>query len=433
MKRYLIITTLLLSLLLSACSNTANSENDNNDSDILNRLLEDFEQNINNSTDETSDETNFENVLIDVLGAEYFEGRAIIRAEDEEVLGEICAVFQVGTNTNERFTAEEWVAVSQNGQVYKYDVALDTWAEFAASSDVTVHAQQEQIQNCIYALNEVFSDSFTAEYYDAEDMMKKGVYESEAAIISYEDPALLIGLNEAVPEGYFADPAEKTYMPVYNFNSKAQITEHFSIYFTQNFLDDIQWNIDYNFLEYEGALYITRGGQGYGVFSVDFDNIYYNEMQDNTLIVPRLFNNDYTDARMKVKFAEENGSLKIDGYEFLLMYDLFNVSRDLEYVIVPDFRAYISDNQLPTSSDEFTASQTQENKYSITYLGNYYEELPKYVNLFHILGYNTVIDGHEGFYSFEMYEGDFTVTVNVYSLNEEDGIAIDVIKTQAVG
>ncbi len=432
MKQTVIVFLIAVCLVLSACNSSDNSDNASGLNSAMSQLTNDLAQNSEESTAQSDAELNYENILIDVLGADYFEGRAIMRADDEEIFGEVCAVFQVGTNTKERFVTEEWLALSPNMQVYKYDVALDNWTEFTADSQAIDNEISISIQDCIYALNEVYRDEFSAEYYDTEDMMKKAVYESEDAFNSDSAPVLLIGLNEDVPSGYFADPIDAVYMPVYNFGSKAEVYEHFSHYFTQQFLQGLQWDIENKFLEFDDTLYIVRAGMGYGMFSIDFDNIDYEEIHDNTLIIGRLFH-DYIDARIRVEFAEENGSLKIDNDNFLLMYDLYRVSPSLEYVKVPDFSAFVSDNEIATAPDEFTVSQTKADTYSIKYLGDYHDYLPKYATLLRILGYDIIMDGYEGYYSAQKYEGDYTITVNAYMLNDENGVVVEINKMDAVG
>ncbi len=427
----IILVLLVTCLILSACSKDENTENI---SSTLTQFAQDITQNNNenNGDVDLSAGINYEDVLIEVIGLDYFEDRALMRSDDQEIFGEVCAVFQVGTNNAERFTTEEWLGVSPNKQVYKYDVALDEWSVFRIESAPANDTTSVSVMDCIYALNEVYKEIFSAEYYDSNDMIKKAVYESEDAFNNGDEPAFLLDVAEPIPDGYFDDPTVLDYMPVYNFNSIQEINEHFSLYFTQNFIDHMQWSLDGNFKEFEGTLYLTRGGRGYGASSVDFDLIDDTNMIDNTLLIDTLLFGE-PDGKVIVKFAEENGSLKIDSEEFLLMYDLINVSPSLENIEVPDFRALVSKNEMPTASNEFTVSQTQENSYSIKYLGEYYDILPEYITLLKLLGFNIIIDGYEGYYSAQKYEGDYTLTVNAYFMNEENGVTVEIIKQEVVG
>ncbi|MDR2946305.1 MAG: hypothetical protein LBV79_06135 [Candidatus Adiutrix sp.] len=50
------------------------------------------------------------------------EGKALLETGTEEIGGALCQTFQLGTNTPERFTAEQPFAVSPDGAVYTIDV-----------------------------------------------------------------------------------------------------------------------------------------------------------------------------------------------------------------------------------------------------------------------------------------------------------------------
>ncbi len=428
--RKIIPVLLSICLILSACANEESTQNINSTlTQFAQDITENNTENNNESSNNESAQINYENILIDEIGASYFEGRALMRADDEEIKGEICAVFQVGTSTSERFTTEEWLAVSQSLQVYKYDVALDEWLEFTTNSQSVTDVSYVSIQDCIYALNEVFKDEFSAEYYYSEETDKKAVYESEQAFNNFEPPVLLIGVNDEIPNGYFADPLDLIYMQVYNFNSKNEIREHFSLYFTQNFIANLDYSIEYNFFEFDGELYLVRGGMGYGTYSVDFDTTNYDNMIDNTMLVNTLYFGE-PEGQNRVTFAEENGYLKIDSSYYLHMYDLINVNSYLADIQVPDFSSFLSGNYIPTDSSEF---EFYKDIYSVKYLGEYYEYIPDYLNLFTLMGFTTIMDGYEGYYMVEKYDDNYTLTVNIYSLNDENGIVVEIYKQDAVG
>ncbi len=430
------ISVILLSLILFlvGCSDDTPGDDVNSS---LNELLDEisqFEQGVEGDENEGENESedaafSYENALIEAVGERYLEGRAFMRAQDEEVFGELCAVFQIGTDTEDKFTTEEWLAVSQSGAVYSYDVALDEWEVFGVAPEV--ESTGVSVMDCIYALNEVYTDSFSAEYYDAEDEVKRGVYEREEDANGYNPPALLLGMNEATPDGYVEDPATVSYMPVYNFNSKADIYEHFSLYFTDRFLESIQHNVDMNFLEFDGALYLTRGGMGYGMSSLNFDNIDVSAMQDNTLIVDELLFGE-PNGKIELTFIEEDGGLKIDDRNYILMFDLYNVNNDWMLIEVPDFSAYTTGNEMPTASNQFEEVETLGG-YSVTFDGEYFEYLPGYIDLLKRCGFVITMDGHEGFYSAEYYLGDQTITVNAYGHNEDNGVTVEVNVIGAVG
>ncbi len=427
MKKTPLILLIAIVLTLNAC---AKDEGLGSINSSMSQLIDNLPSSEEAHSVEDFGEIDFEGMLIDTIGAAYFEGRAFMRADDEEINGETCAVFQVGSNNNEHFTTEEWLAVSQNSTVYKYDVALDEWSGF--SPNTAASYSPEAMQNCIYALNEIYSDEYSAEFYDTADMVKTAVYESEDAFNDNAEPIMLIGQNDTVPVGYFADPIGTLYMPVYNFNSKAEIYEHFSNYFTENFINEIRPDVDRNFCEFDGELYLTRGSMGYGAYNVDFDSIDYSNIQDNTLIINTLYFGE-PDGKVRIKFAQENGRLKIDKDVYILMYELHYLSPSFEFIEVPDFSAFTSENYLPTPYDEFVADETSPDTYRATYLGDYYEYLPDYADILKLIGFNVIIDGYEGFYSFEKYADDYLLTVNAYYMNEQDGVVVEVSRQVAVG
>ncbi len=420
-----IIILVALSLLLSSCAQSDSSEQGNSS---LSQFFNDLTDNSVQSSSNAPEEINYESILANVLGSSYLEGKAIMRVDDEQIFNVNCAVFQLGVHTDERFIVEEWFAVSDNSQVFTYDVALNEWFEYTASTTKT----PEQMQNCLYALNEIYIDEYSTEYYDTDDMIKKAVYESEEAFNNYEAPIMLIDLNEPIPDGYFPDLTEVLYMPVYNFNSKEQLYEHFSLYFTRQYMSEVKERVERAFFELDGALYLMRGGMGYGMFNLDLDSVDYTNMIDNMLIVDIHYFGE-PDGNMLVKFEQESGSLKIDSVNFILMYDLYYVDPDWQYIKVPDFQAFVSENTLPTPPDYFAKSNIVQDTYIATYIGDYYDYLPEYVNMLEMLGFEVKMDGHEGFYILEKPIEGYLLTVNAYFLNEEDGVTIELNRQAAMG
>ncbi len=427
MKKASIIVLIAFCLLLSACGTGENASGVNS---ALSKLTGAMPQSSEQGAEQSNATVNYENILKDVIGEEYFEGRAIMRAENEEIFGEMCAVFQVGINTDERFTTEEWLAVSAAANVYKYDVALDVWESFSATEQQGEQAVNVNVSvgDCIYALNEIYTAEFSAEYYNEADMVKNAVYESEEAFNNGDAPALLINLNEAVPDGYFHDPLSISYLPVYSFSSKEEVLEHFSLYFTQNVINELRLSMEYDFLEFDGELHLARGGMGYGTYTIDFDTIDYTNMQHNKLILNMLYLGEFTTDKTLVEFAEDDGYLKIDSYNYLLMYDFFNLNRSWENIQVPDFLAFAKGNNYPTAIDDLKTSETEIERYIVDYLGDYYEVLPEYVKLLTLLGFEVIIDGYEGFYSMEKIIDGYLITVNAYYMNEQDGVTVELIR-----
>ncbi len=373
------------------------------------------------------DDLNYEQALVDFVGADYLEGKALMRANNEEIQGKTCAVFQLGISTAGKFTTEQWLAVDFDGIVYKYDVVIDEWSEFTSPTEVS-------IADCLHMLNEVLRDQYGAEYESGAPETKQGIYLTERdsnhpSIIP--NPDMLILDNEPIPEGYFADPAAVSYIPVTNFASKANIHEHLSHYFTESYLEMLQYGINENFFEYEGELYLVRGGRGYGANGLDLDSVDYTNMQNDMLIVD-LTSHGSVYAKGTVGFTEDNGTLKISSFQPILMYDLYAVNpEDGAFVLVPDLSAFESGNQLPTPYDQITLSETKQNTFEVTHFGDYQDVLSEYTTFLTQLDFVTVSDVPETLYSLESIQGDYNVRVHMYLLDEEGvRVEMEIVKNE---
>ncbi len=360
---------------------------------------------------------NYEQALVASLGSDYFEGRALRRAEDQVILGKVCAVFQVGTNAPEKFTTEEWLAVDTYGSIYTYDIVFDEWSLYSA----------KMVENALYMLNEIYSDSFNAELSDSAEDTKKAVYESERAFNNNEDPAMLIPPNASVPSGYIADPLGNTYVPVYNFSSKAEVHNYFSQFFTKEYMENMQWRLEGNFFEFDGEFYLVRSGMGYGVISIDLDSLDISTMKDDALIINTLAFGEF-DGNYRVEFVEEDGVLKINSDFFISMYDRYNTIPGLEGLGVPDFLAFASNNMQYTKKELIVSSEPLPSTQRIIYLGEYDKTLPEYAKIFELFDFEVIVNGDDGFYMFEKYYDDFTLSVDAYFMVEEEGVIVEISK-----
>ncbi len=69
--------------------------------------------------------------LLDALG-EKAEGMAIVDTGESEINGILCKTFAFGTNQEDRFVAEEHYAVSEDLQIFYYDILEDVWVTYTA-------------------------------------------------------------------------------------------------------------------------------------------------------------------------------------------------------------------------------------------------------------------------------------------------------------
>ncbi len=374
----------------------------------------------NSKTDAVS--FDYEQKLIDFMGYTYFDGKVIMRDENQKILGEVCAVFRVGTGSAEKFSTVQWLAVDNKGNIYRYNVALDEWI---------ILDNKAIMKDCIYLLNQVYRKEFAADYGETIDETKQAVYASKKSYENSDDPVSLIPLNAPVPRGYFADPASLMYMPVYNFSKKSDIFAYLSTYFSMKYLEEIYMSINENFLAFGDDLYLIRDSREYSTTNIDFDSIDYNSVQNNVLIAS-LLRNGKSFGKAKISFIDEGGRLRLYSNTPIIMYEMDDVSSSMAFVEVPDFEAFISNNHLRTSYQSFVSSKTKMNTYHVTYLGQYNEDLLNYKNLLELLGYKLITEGHENLYTLEKHERDFKVRIHINTSNKNNEVQVEIAK-ESVG
>ncbi len=408
--RKIIIVILIFSVLFVSCSNTTTSMQ----SDISSGQSE-------SKIDEAT--FNYEQALIDFLGEDYFEGKAIMRSDDTEIEGEMVAVFKVGINTQEKFTTEQWLAVNTNGVVYIQDIILAQWF---------VMPDVNAIKACMYALSDVLGEVFIPEHNFNWDEEKYAVFKTEEeANTPYSIPSMLINMGKAMPSGYFEDPSFASFYPVSNFSSKEDIYEYLSLYFTKSFISEQMQNIEDNFLEFDGGLYLVRGGRGYGYFNIDLDTINYQSIQNDILLVDFLAGGEAFGYAYTV-FDYEDGVLKIDDFYDALTYNFSNLIPEIGFSIhIIDFYAFVNDAELTTNPNLFELSD--DGVYKIIYQGDYSNDLENYIACLKQLGFIALVDGYEGYYQLEKYEDEFSLTVTVYHLNGDEAIALEISVVEAMG
>ena len=269
-------------------------------------------------TESDKNDFEYENALMEVIGENYLTGKALMRVDDEEIFGESCAVFKVGTNTEEKFTTEDWFAVNSNHIVYYYDIAMDEWSEYKRFNQEPIQIDRVEIDNCIYMLNEYLRDEFAVEYYDMPDYIKQAIFVEDApSDLNMFDS--LIGINEEIPGGYYFDPLARSYYPVYSHKNMNELLEHFNDYFTATYMEEIADRLSYEFAEFENTLYLVRGGRGYGSVMIDFDSVDYSNLEeDGTVAVDTLLFGE-KDQIVIVEFDWSEGAAKINSLEFVAL------------------------------------------------------------------------------------------------------------------
>ena len=116
MKIKLLVSLFLACLIFSACQNSTEvSQSSQEASESASEASESKAEEVTAQEEKSPSDR-----LLDALG-EKAEGRTLIETGEEEVEGEMCVTFALGTNTPEKFTAEEHFAVGKD-KIYIMDI-----------------------------------------------------------------------------------------------------------------------------------------------------------------------------------------------------------------------------------------------------------------------------------------------------------------------
>ncbi len=250
-------------------------------------------------------------ILLDDLGPDYLLGRTVERfqssnGEEEYIDGLPCAVYTLGTERDGQRFVEEWFAVSPDGTVYELDIVMNTWYPYAPIDRV-------QVDNCLYMLNEFLVNEYAVEYYDTPETVKQAVFRKDMPT-DCSTPDRLIGLDEEIPDGYDYDPLVRAYYPVYSISSYEGVLDNFRDYFTESCMETIAFTLMDEFEEFDGTLYLVRGGKGYGAVALDFESVDDSNLADKGIITvdTLLFGEWY--QTLTVSFDWSDGIWKIHDF-----------------------------------------------------------------------------------------------------------------------
>lgn len=191
------------------------------------------------------------------------------------------AVFQeqlaICTEGDEGFVLNFLANTPENCRNYlRYDARTSQTAEEPQMSEQELLAL---LQENVEWLNAV-----EHEWFMAEVQWDEGYH----AILSYENgqygkikrlvprPTVSSELKRYVAEGEVVDPAERSFYLISNYSSKEQMLNDLHEYIDVDSQNIVQMSsssvsdmLDEDVLEFDGRLYLIRGGRGYGVFDYD--------------------------------------------------------------------------------------------------------------------------------------------------------------------
>ena len=127
-----------------------------------------------------------------------------------------------------------------------------------------VMVEPELIAEHIAALNEAKREFFGARYI--QNVYYDFYFEEENAEWNIAPDAVVPYGTEA-PEGFYYDFFERTALEVKNFSTKDEVRKYMRQWLADEVFEQEGSNVDFNFMEFGGKLYLIRGSRGYGLIS----------------------------------------------------------------------------------------------------------------------------------------------------------------------
>lgn len=139
------------------------------------------------------------------------------------------------------------------------DALTGKTVDFSANASQESFSEEtfmEEIQPVLHCLQSCDWELFGAEV-DNSTVYSAGMADNNGRL----QPEILYQKGTSLPRGYKQDPGYTDYYPVKNFKTNEEIRKCLSYYMTEEMLEQLFHD---DFLEYEGQLYLCRGGRGYG-------------------------------------------------------------------------------------------------------------------------------------------------------------------------
>lgn len=165
--------------------------------------------------------------------------------------------------------------------------------------------EPELIAEHIAALNEAAREFFGAEY--VQNMYYSFYFKEENTDWNTVPDMVSEEYLGDSTEEYYYDYFERTVMEVTNFKTKSEVREYMSRWLDSSLFEADYCGIDFNFMEFEGKLYLLRGNRGYGLVSYGNSEITSKTADKMTAKAYIYQNNVYEAGTAEIKFE------KIDG------------------------------------------------------------------------------------------------------------------------
>ena len=165
--------------------------------------------------------------------------------------------------------------------------------------------EPELIAEHIAALNEAAREFFGAEY--VQNMYYSFYFKEENTDWNTVPDMVSEEYLGDSTEEYYYDYFERTVMEVTNFKTKSEVREYMSRWLDSSLFEADYCGIDFNFMEFEGKLYLLRGNRGYGLVSYGNSEITSKTADKMTAKAYIYQNNVYEAGTAEIEFE------KIDG------------------------------------------------------------------------------------------------------------------------
>lgn len=176
------------------------------------------------------------------------------------------------------------------------------------------------IADHIAALNEVFGETFFADFdYYGKSYARLFIEEQVKGTTADAVPDFMMSRKEiaekGIPEGYYKDASEADCYLIENFTSKEGIRATLRKWLADEIFDgDDLTSIDENFIEYDGKLYLVRGGRGYGVQSCSYFNI--TEQTETEIKATGIYyvQGDYVAGTIDLLFSVDGNNIILETF-----------------------------------------------------------------------------------------------------------------------
>ena len=216
------------------------------------------------------------------------------------------------------FDLNDWIPggnQNEGGAVMAPEVSgSDFYAPEVEATEPLMEAPEEASVTDLMAALTVLNTSFTGTYGVVADMSRphSRIYASEEACIAGETPLEIRGGTCSADISH--DPALMVLYPVTSVDSLDAWQEYLSNYFSPAMVE--KWAAEQDCLaEYFGVLYLTRGGQGYGAWTLRLDQVQIVSQGDGSCAVTvDCYAFDEYESTYQVEFLWNGSRWIIDDY-----------------------------------------------------------------------------------------------------------------------